>query len=172
MKKALLIVAHEGYQQVEYNTPRELFKSAGIAVETASNKAGHAVAKDGSTTAVDILLSDVSVGQYDAIVFIGGPGAMENLDNEMSYTIARHAVEDGIPLGAICIAVRIVAKAQMLAGRRATGWDGDGQLSDMFLIYGIEYVSQDVVVDDLIVTATGPHAAPEFARQLLTLINQ
>jgi protease I len=172
MKKALLIIAHEGYQQVEYNTPKELLMSAGIIVETASNKPGTAVAKDGSKTSIDMVLTDVAVGQYDAIVFIGGPGAMDNLDNEDSYAIVRHAVEDGIPLAAICIAPRILAKAHILTNKRATGWDGDGQMSDMFFIYGVEYVKEDVVVDGLIVTATGPHAAQEFGRQILTLINQ
>ena len=172
MKKALLIIAHEGYQQVEYNTPKALLMQAGVAVETASNKSGSAIAKDGSTAVVDMVLADVAVGQYDAILFIGGPGAMDNLDTEYSYTIARHCVEDGIPLGAICIAPRILAKAHLLTGKRATGWDGDGQLSDMFFTYGIEYVNEDVVVDGLIVTAAGPHAAQEFGRQMLALINQ
>jgi len=172
MKKALLIIAHEGYQQVEYNVPKELLTSAGIVVETASNKPGTAVAKDGSKANVDMVLADVAVGQYDAIVFIGGPGAMDNLDNEDSYAIACHAVEDGIPLAAICIAPRILAKAHILTGKQATGWDGDGQLNDMFFTYGIEYVKKDVVVDGLIVTATGPHAAQEFSRHILMLINQ
>ena len=172
MKKALLIIAHEGYQQGEYNTPKAFLTQAGVQVETASNKPGAAIAKDGTTTIVDMVLVDVAVGQYDAIVFIGGPGAMDNLDNDYSYDIARHAVEDGIPLAAICIAPRILAKAHLLTGRQATGWDGDGQLSDMFFTYGIEYVNQDVVVDGLIITATGPHAAQEFSRQVLMLINQ
>lgn len=172
MKQVLMVVAHEGYQQVEYNIPKTLFKDAGIVVATASDKRGVALAKDGSTTPVDLTIADVAVNVYDAIVFVGGPGAMLHLDNEKSYTIIQQAVADGIVLAAICIAPRIVVKAGVLKDRRATGWDGDKQLKDMFLIYGVEYVAEDVVVDGLLVTATGPSVAHTFAQQVIKLLNQ
>ena len=172
MKKALLVIAHEGYQQIEYNVPKALFLQAGFHVITASNKGGVALAKDGSTTPVDQTLSEVVVADYDAIVFIGGPGALEHLDIQESYTIIQEAVADGIVLGAICIAPRILAKAKVLDTRRATGWNGDKQLKDMFFIYGVEYVADEVVVDGLIVTATGPQAAHEFAQAIIKVVQQ
>ena len=170
MKQVLMVIAHEGYQQVEYDVPKALFKQANIKVITASDKRGVALAKDGSTTTVDLTTADVAVNEYDAVVFVGGPGAMIHLDNETSYTIIREAMADGLILAAICIAPRIMAKAGVLESRRATGWDGDKQLKDMFLIYGVEYVAEDVVVDELLVTATGPGAAHAFAQQIIKLL--
>ncbi len=172
MKKALLIIAHEGYQHTEYSVTKSQLEQSDIAVEIASNLSGSAIAHDGSTTHTHLLLTDVIVGQYDAIIFIGGPGAMQHLDSEISYDIAIQATQDNIPLAAICVAPRILAKARVLAGRQATGWDGDGQLNDLFLLYGVEYVADDVVVDNNIVTANGPHAAAEFGRKIVNLINQ
>lgn len=172
MKRVLLIIAHDGYQQTEYSVTKTQLLQAGIATETASNKLGAAVAHDGSTTSVETTLPEVIVGQYDAIIFIGGPGTMEHLDNQASYDIATQAIQDNIPLAAICIAPRILAKARVLDGRQATGWDGDGQLNDLFLLYGVEYVANDVVTDGILVTASGPHAAHEFSKQIITLVNQ
>jgi protease I len=168
VKKALLIIAHEGYQHTEYSVTKSQLEQSGIAVEIASNLSGSAIAHDGSTTHTHLLLTDIIVGQYDAIIFIGGPGAMQHLDSEISYDIAIQATQDNIPLAAICVAPRILTKARVLNGRQATGWDGDGQLSDLFLLY----VADDVVVDGNIVTANGPHAAAEFGRKIVSLINQ
>ena len=45
-RKILMIIAHEGFQQVEYGIPKKTFEQAGFAVVTASNKPGIATAKD------------------------------------------------------------------------------------------------------------------------------
>lgn len=41
-RKILMIIAHEGFQQVEYGIPKKTFEQAGFTVVTASNKPGMA----------------------------------------------------------------------------------------------------------------------------------
>lgn len=170
MKKVLLVIANEGFQQVEYNVPKKIVRDAGYTVETASDQAVPAIAKDGSTAKVDVVLEKVDPDSYAGIFFIGGPGAMDHLDHEKSYRIIRHAAQNSIPLGAICIATRILVNAGIMADRQATGWDGDGELADMYHDYGVIYVKKNVVVDRNIVTATGPNAAQEFGEQIVALL--
>lgn len=169
-KKVLLVVAQEGYQQVEYGEPKKILEAAGIDVVTASTLSGSAIAKDGSTTPVDVLLSSVDVSFYHGIFFIGGPGALEYLDNADSYRVMQEAERAKMPLGAICIATRILAKSGVLANKRATGWNDDKQLLSVFRACHVDYITEDVVVDGNIVTAVGPQAAKAFGKAILELL--
>lgn len=169
-KKVLLVVAQEGYQQVEYGEPKKILEAADIDVVTASTLAGAAIAKDGSSTHVDILLDKVNASSYAGIFFIGGPGALEHLDNEKSYRLIKDAAKAMIPFGAICISTRILAKTGVLINKRATGWNEDGELDALYREYNVDYVPDDVVVDGNIVTAVGPQAAKAFGKAILDLV--
>lgn len=171
-KKVVFIVASDGYQSIEYNTPKEILKTRGIRVFTASDRAGGAVANDKSTTVVDIIIEKLRVQDYDGIFFIGGPGAMEHLDNSISYRIASEAKKHGIPYGAICISTRILAKANALQGVKATGWDDDNALETILKGNGAEYVKKDIVTDGLVVTATGPKTADLFAEGIIRVLTK
>jgi len=171
-KKILLVIAHEGYQPVEYGTPKQLFEDAGFEVITASDKPGIATAKDGSTTLVDLTLEEVDPQFYDGIFFIGGPGAMEHLDNADSYELLKLAEVNKIPFGAICISVRILAKAGVLDGKMVTGWNEDGELPDILSENGAQYAPVDVLVESNTVTAVGPKQAADFAHKIIDLLKE
>jgi protease I len=166
-KKVLFVVAHNGYHPVEYLIPKKTLEHAGFKVITASNVIGNATAKDKSTTIATEEIKDVDVMEYEAIVFIGGPGAMDNLDNQDSYTLINEAVGAEKLVCAICIAPRILANAGVLNLVSATGWDGDGQLQSIFDEYDVYYVKAPVVTDQGFITATGPEAAQDFADEIL-----
>jgi protease I len=169
-KRIILVIASEGYQPIEYATPKRILEDAGFEVVTVSDKLGVAVSKDELiTTAVDLLVSDVLVEEYEGLFFIGGPGAMEHLDTKISYELLRKWKQGGKPYGAICVSPRILAHAGVLIGLRATGWDGDGALGKIFEQYGVEYVREPVVVDGSVVTANEPGAAQEFGEAIAKL---
>lgn len=166
----LFVVSHQGYQPVEYSVPKKLLEQAGFRVVTASNQPGIATATDESTTPVDLLVQDALSTDYDGIFFIGGSGALENLDNQTSYQLIANAIEQKKVVGAICISTRILAAAKVLKGKRATGWNGDNALGGIYKEYDVQYVPKDVVVDGTIITATGPAVAREFGEQIITLL--
>ncbi|MCA9770114.1 DJ-1/PfpI family protein [Candidatus Dependentiae bacterium] len=169
-KKIVFVVAHEGYQHEEYGIPKKLLEEVGFQVMTASNKPGTAIGKDESTTTVDMVIKDINIDDCGGIFFIGGPGAMEHLDNQVSYDIIKKVNTAGKPLGAICISTRILANAGVLTGKEATGWNGDGKLGDIFKEHGVKYINKEVVVDDTLITATGPSAAQEFGEKIISLL--
>ena len=166
-KTVAFIIAHDGYQSIEYRTPKKMIESVGIRVITVSDKIGTATAHDGSTTEVEVKLDQLKVENYDAIIFVGGPGALEHLDNSISHTIIQKAIEKNIILGAICISTRILAKADALIGKRATGWNGDDELPHIYTLNHVNYIHMDTVVDGNIITAVGPSAAQEFAQRII-----
>lgn len=170
-KKIALVIAHEGFQPVEYSVPKEMLEDAGYHVVTVSNKSGNAHAEDGSFAKVDVVLDRLDPLNYDAIVFIGGPGALEYLDNDLSYSVIQKAVMAEKLVGAICSATRILAKAGALSAKTATGWDGDKKLKKIFDDHAVIYDDEaGVVTDGRVVTAEGPSHAEEFAYELMEVV--
>lgn len=169
--KIAFIVAHEGFQPIEYAVPKKILEDAGFTIITVSNKAGTAKASDGSTEVeVQKTIAEVSPRNYDGIFIIGGPGALENLDNENTYKLMKEANKRLLPIGAICASTRILAKAGILTRKRATGWNGDGELQKVYETYDVKYLAQPVVVEENIITADGPEAAETFGQEIINLI--
>ena len=95
----LFVVASTNYQAIEYTVPKKILEEAGFTSATASDQLGTAVAHDGTATTVDLLVADVNISEFDAIIFIGGSGALEHLDNPISYKLITAAVQAHKPLG-------------------------------------------------------------------------
>lgn len=170
-KKVLFIIAFNGFHHTEYGVPKKILLNAGYDVITASNKPGVAIAKDGSSAQINVTLEKVEIASYKAVLFIGGPGTLENIDTSESYIIAKEAFEEHLPIGAICLATRILAHSGILRGKKATGWDGDGKLKEIFDEIDCTYVEHEpVVVDGNIVTAVGPAVAEQFGNAMLKLL--
>jgi protease I len=168
--KVLFLVAHDNFNDIEYTIPKQIIEGAGYSVITASDMPGQATSANGVSTHIDRSIQQLSIEDYDALVLVGGPGALKHLDNDVTYSLIQDAIMHDIPVGAICAAARIVAKAGALAGKNATGWDEDGLLKDIFDTHGALYAEEPVVTDGLCVTARGPDEAEVFAHALLAII--
>lgn len=164
MKNALIIIASEGFQDVELKGVRDALLAAGFTVTLGSTGVGPCAGKFGSEEISQIALPDVEITDYDRIVFIGGPGARELWDDGDAIDIATDTVEAGKPLGAICIAPGILARAGVLKGKKATIWNADGKQEEVLTGAGATFTNEPVTRDGLIVTGNGPEAAPEFGR--------
>ncbi len=170
MKKLLLVIAHEGFQPAEYYAAKAVLESGGQKIFTASDGVGEAnPAYDGMPAKIDISTAEARAANYDGIFVVGGPGALDHLGNENVYRLVMDAKEGGLLYGAICIATRILSHAGVLKGKKATGWDGDNELGGIIETGGGEYVREAVVVDENMVTATGPKAAEDWGKAILRL---
>ena len=168
-KKVVLIVSFKDFRDEEYFVPKGILEGAGVEVKTASNKMGTARGADGGEVEIDLLVSELNPALFDAIVFIGGPGALNQLDNENSYKIANETVSQGKVLAAICISPVILAKAGVLSGKKATVWSSalDRSPIEILKANGAIYRDEMVVVDGKIITANGPAAAQKFAQAII-----
>lgn len=173
-KKVAIIIAFRDFRDEEYFVPKEILERAGVEVKTASSEPGTAIGKLGGEAEVNLTLKDLKPADFDAVLFIGGPGAPKYLDNEISYNIARQALGQGKVLAAICISPTILAKAGVLAGKKATVWSSVLDKSGVKILEENNAVYQDkaVVVDGKIVTANGPDAAKEFGQTIVELLTK
>jgi len=168
----LLIIAHQGFQPFEYATPKKLLEEANIKVVTASNKPGTATNSMGKTVKVDITIDKVDAKDYAGFFIVGGPGALENLDNKTTYKLLQQAATLGKPFGSICISTRILAKAGVIKDKKVTGWNGDDELDGVLKKHNAIYIKEKCVVDGNIVTATDPSAAQLFGEKIIEVIKK
>lgn len=162
----LLIVAPEGFRDEEYFEPRDVFESAGYTVVVASLTLDTANGMLGGQVVPDLLLADVDVADYDAVVFVGGQGSAAYFDDPQAHRVAQSAVDQGKVLAAICIAPIALARAGVLEGRQATLSSPDSQCAELEA-GGATCTSGPVERDGRIVTATGPEVSTAFAEAVV-----
>lgn len=173
-KKAVMVIAFRNFRDAEYFVPRQILEKAGVEVKTASKKFGLAMGAEGGDVTVDLLVKDIKPADFDALIFVGGPGCLESLDNEQSYRLAKDAVLSNKILAAICIAPLILANAGVLGGKRATVWSAplDKKQIKFLEERGAIYMPRPVALDGKIVTADGPGAAAEFGEKIVELLTK
>lgn len=169
MFKIALIIAFRNFRDEEYFIPRDVFLKAGVKVATVSSQKGTAIGGSGGEAEVDIILDDLEISQFDAIVFVGGPGAYKYIENEKVLQIVKEAIIQNKVLAAICIAPAILAKAGALTGKKAAIWSSvmDKKPIQILKENGAEYLDKPVVQDGRVVTANGPAAALAFAQTVV-----
>ena len=167
-KKALFIIAPKNFREEELFEPKEILEKAGIKTVIASRNVGTIMGLGGETVKASIALEDVDIKNYNAIVFIGGPGASAYFDDAKARQIAKQAVEKGKILGAICIAPSILANAGLLKGKKATAFSDQAEnLHEK----GADYTGKDVTIDGKIITANGPSAAKQFGETITNALH-
>lgn len=162
-KKAVMIIAFEGFRDEEYRDPKAVLEKAGIKVTTASSKLGTAKGKFGMPAKVDIILNQVKPADFDAVLFIGGPGCYVYYDNPIAHKVAQETVKQEKILGAICAAPGILANAGVLKDKKATMFADDGTLAKG----GATFTGKGVEIDGKIITATGPQTAKAWGEAIV-----
>lgn len=168
-KKALIVVAYQDFQDHELQPVKNYLSMFGAKVDIASSTLGSATGKFGSHLEVDYVFSDIHPDDYDAVIFIGGPGALSLEENQDALTLAKGAFRSCQVLAAICIAPLILAKAGVLANRKATVFaeHADDKTIQALTTRQAKYIDKEVVIDGKLITANSPQAAEEFARTIV-----
>lgn len=165
----LMVIAQEGFRDEELTVPKALLEERGYKVEIASKTLKEAKGMLGLRVKPELTLKDVDLKKYKAVVFVGGLGTKEYFDDPLALKLAKEAVAQGKVLGAICLAPGILARAEVLKGRKATVWPSE---AETLRKKGAEYTGKPVEVDGNIVTANGPEAAKAFAEKVLELLER
>lgn len=176
MSKVLMVIAKEGFKDVEYFEPKQILEDNGIVVHTVSMEIGTAKGIDGKTTEVDYAAADLLakediLAQHQAVIFIGGAGMHPLTDNADFQKLAVFFKNAGKIVAAICVAPMLLAKAGLLRGKDATVFPNQEYI-DILVNAGAEYVNEEVVVDGKIITASGPKAAYKFGLIIMENINK
>ncbi len=171
-KKILMVVSFDDFRDEEYFIPKEIFEQAGFEVETTSLQKGIAKGILGGEAVVDLIVEDVQVIKYEAVVFCGGSGMAEKLDNEMFQNLAKNFNKENKLITAICVAPALLAKAGILKDKEATVWSSalNKDYIEILKEKGVIYKDESVVISGQVVTANGPEAAKKFGETIIRLL--
>jgi deglycase len=162
-RRALFVLPPENFRDEEYLEPRAALEREGLAIDVASSVRTPVRGMLGHEVRPDLLLSDVDVDRYEAVVFVGGGGARLLWESPLAHAVARRAAARGKVLASICMASGTLARAGVLAGRRATGFPC---AADTLRSGGATYSTDAVVIDGSLVTGKEPASAALFADAL------
>lgn len=156
-----------GFEEIEAIAPIDILRRAELDVTVVGVGGLAIVGSHGIAVGADITDSEVGLpDDIEAVILPGGmPGTLNLERSEVVSLFIEKAVEKGALIGAICAAPSILGKRGLLAGRKATCFDG----FECFL-EGAEVVDQPAVTDGNIITARGAGAAIEFGLQMVAYL--
>jgi protease I len=171
-KKIAMIIAFKDFRDEEYLITKEILQDRAAIISTVSTENGRAVGSFGATANVDILIKNLDVKNFEIVLFIGGEGMVKHIDDANFHRVVRDIARARKILGAICVAPCVLAKAGVLANKRATVWHSEINKTTIKILQdnGAIFIDEPVVVDGNIITANGPEAAKEFAERLTEML--
>ncbi|MEZ0258449.1 MAG: type 1 glutamine amidotransferase domain-containing protein [Chthoniobacter sp.] len=167
--KKVAILAADGFEQAELEEPMNALKDAGATVSIVSPKGGQIQgmkhADKGDKFDVDLELDDANADDFDAVLVPGGlmnPDELRSTPKAVSFV--RSFAEAGKPIAAICHGPWVLIEAGLVKGRKLTSWPA---IQSDIKNAGGNWVDEEVVVDNGLVTSRKPADIPAFNAKLI-----
>lgn len=166
-KKVAILVA-EGFEQVELTAPKEALDNAGAEAHVISEKdwvkAWHRN-EWGDEFPVKVKLSDADPDDYDALLLPGGVMNPDKLRRDtQALQFVKHFFDAGKPVAAICHGPWTLIEAGVVKGRKMTSYES---IQTDLKNAGAQWVDEEVVVDNGLITSRKPDDIPAFNRKMI-----
>lgn len=167
--KRVAILVTNGFEQVEMTKPRQALQDAGATTELISPVKDEVQGWNHDQKAdkfpVDVDLKKADQRNYDALLL---PGGVQNPDHlrmiPEAVEFVKSFFEDGRPVAAICHGPWMLVEADVVRGRTMTSWPS---LKTDLSNAGANWVDQEVVVDNGLVTSRKPDDIPSFNKKMI-----
>lgn len=169
--KRVAVLMTDGVEQVEYTGPRTFLEGQGAQVILISPKAvGEAVQgmnhdDMGDQFPVEMNVKDARPADFDALLLPGGeknPLALRKSPESIAFI--RDFYAEDKPIAAICHAPWVLIDAGIAESRNLTSWP---DIQDDMRAAGAEWVDQEVVIDEKLITSRKPDDIPAFNDALM-----
>lgn len=166
-KKVAILVA-DGFEQVELTKPKEALEKAGAKADVISSKdwvkAWHRT-EWGDEFPVSVKLAAASPDDYDALLLPGGVMNPDKLRRDpQALQFVKAFFDAGKPVAAICHGPWTLIDAGVVRGRKLTSFES---IQTDLKNAGAEWVDQEVVVDNGLVTSRKPDDIPAFNQKII-----
>ncbi|MEH1842627.1 MAG: DJ-1/PfpI family protein [Nostoc sp.] len=126
--------------------------------------------KPGHNFTLNATFAEVEAATYDALVIPGGRAPEYIRLNQQVLEITRHFAQTNKPIAAICHGLQILAAANVLQGKRCTGYPAcSPDIKSAGGIY-IDIPVDRAIVDGNLVTAPAWPAHPHWLAEFLTVL--
>lgn len=168
-KTVAFLTAQEGIEEVELTEPWKAIKDAGATPKLIAPEHGEVQALNhldkSSTYTVDQSLEDADPDDYDALVLPGGVANPDQLrTDERAIQFVQQIFAAGKPVGVICHGPWTLVEADLVRGRKLTSWPS---LQTDIRNAGGEWVDEEVVVDEGLVSSRKPDDLPAFCAKII-----
>ncbi|MGH3434095.1 MAG: type 1 glutamine amidotransferase domain-containing protein [Thermocrispum sp.] len=168
-KTIAFVAAPEGTEQVELTEPWKAVEQAGGTPKLLSTQPGSIRAFNHLDPAdefpVDESVESATVADYDGLMLPGGvanPDALRT--NPAAVRFVGEFFSRQLPVAAICHAPWMLVEADVVRGRRVTSWPS---LRTDLVNAGAEWIDEQVVVDNGLVTSRKPDDLPAFCAKMV-----
>ena len=172
--KKVAIVVTDGFEQSEFVKPLEALKEQGATVDIVSLKKGTIKAwKEknwGDEFEATVAIGDAKSSAYDALVLPGGvmnPDTLRADKNVVSFV--KSFLQEDKPVAAICHGPWTLIETGLLKGRKVTSYH---TLKTDLTNAGAQWVDQEVVVDNGLVTSRSPKDLDAFCKKMIEEIGE
>jgi protease I len=166
--KKVIILIEEMFNVFEFWYPYYRLKEEGVEVTVVgSGSAEVYTGKPGTQAKADVSADQVSAEEFDGIIIPGGYAP----DMMRRYPAMINLVKDifnaNKPVAAICHAGWMLVSAGILSGKRATSFFA---IKDDLINAGAQWVDQEVVVDENLITSRVPDDLPAFMKAVIKML--
>jgi len=162
----IAVIMDEWFEDSEYTEPAEAFKAAGHRLTVVGLEAGNTVRgkKENTPVVIHLAVEKAHVDDFDALLIPGGYSPDKLRAHEAPVKFVRDFVKSGKPVFSICHGPQILITADVLKGRKMTGWKS---IAQDIRNAGAEFLDQAVVVDGNLVSSRFPGDIPAFIQASL-----
>ena len=122
----------------------------------------------------ELPFSEINIEDFDALAIPGGAGEAgfyEDAYDERFLNLIREFNRRGKIIASICVAALPIAKSGVLNQRNATTWDlNNGVRRKQLADFCVKVQDEQLVVDNNIITSTGPATSLDVAFKLLEML--
>lgn len=166
--RKIAILVDEGFEQVELTEPKMALEEAGAETQVISSKDWVKAWNRnewGDEFPVSVKLAAANPGDYDALLLPGGVMNPDKLRRDpKALKFVRAFFEAGKPVAAICHGPWTLIDAGVVRGRKLTSYES---IQTDLKNAGAEWVDEEVVVDNGLVTSRKPDDIPAFNRKII-----
>jgi protease I len=167
--KRVAFLFTDGAEQIEVTAPLEAVRNAGADTEIISLTKGEVEMwqhfDKGDKITAEKAVADADPSDYDGLVLPGGVANPDQLRADKdAVKFVRTFFEQDKPVGVICHGPWLLVETGVARGRKVTSWPS---LKTDLRNAGAEWVDEEVVVDNGLVTSRNPDDLPAFCAKVV-----
>jgi protease I len=170
----IAILVDNGFEQDELTQPRKALEGAGARVTLVSPAKGKVKGWKsrswGDEFDVEQALAQAKVTDYDALYIPGGVMSPDSLRmNEAAVAFTRAFFDAKKPVASVCHGPWMLIEAGAVRGRKLTSFPS---LKSDLKNAGANWVDEEVVYDNGLVTSRGPSDLPAFSKKIIEVFGK